>query len=133
MRMRAATHWPNSWQTFREPADENFEKEMDSARSMISTFLLEEGIDSVIRKGLSQGQILQTPLEAARLECRRILLQMELNRVEVQRRALSTKGTLDDADRKVFRDLMQLDQDLQKEIKSIDAGINDILLRKREK
>ena len=35
--------------------------------------------------------------------------------------------------RKVFRDLMQLDQDLQKEIKSIDAGINDILLRKREK
>ena len=48
------------------PADENFEKEMDSARSMISTFLLEEGIDSVIRKGLSQGQILQTPLEAAR-------------------------------------------------------------------
>jgi len=28
---------------------------------------------------------------------------------------------------------MQLDQDLQKEIKSIDAGINDILLRKREK
>ena len=115
------------------PADENFEKEMDSARSMISTFLLEEGIDSVIRKGLSQGQILQTPLEAARLECRRILLQMELNRVEVQRRALSTKGNLDDADRKVFRDLMQLDQDLQKEIKSIDAGINDILLRKREK
>lgn len=115
------------------PADENFEKEMDSARSMISTFLLEEGIDSVIRKGLSQGQILQTPLEAARLECRRILLQMELNRVEVQRRALSTKGNLDDADRKVFRDLMQLDQDLQKETKSIDAGINDILLRKREK
>lgn len=115
------------------PADENFEKEMDSARSMISTFLLEEGFDSVIRKGLSQGQILQTPLEAARLECRRILLQMELNRVEVQRRALSTKGNLDDADRKVFRDLMQLDQDLQKEIKSIDAGINDILLRKREK
>ena len=114
-------------------SDENFEKEMDSARSMISTFLLEEGIDSVIRKGLSQGQILQTPLEAARLECRRILLQMELNRVEVQRRALSTKGNLDDADRKVFRDLMQLDQDLQKEIKSIDAGINDILLRKREK
>lgn len=100
---------------------------------MISTFLLEEGIDSVFEKGLSQGQILQTPLEAARLECRRILLQMELNRVEVQRRALSTKGTLDDADRKVFRDLMQLDQDLQKEIKSIDAGINDILLRKREK
>lgn len=131
--MRAATRLPSSWLTFRGPADENFEKEMDSARSMISTFLLEEGIDSVIRKGLSQGQILQTPLEAARLECRRILLQMELNRVEVQRRALSTKGNLDDADRKVFRDLMQLDQDLQKEIKSIDAGINDILLRKREK
>lgn len=112
-------------------ADENFEKEMESARSVLETYLLEEGMDPVIKKELSQGQILQTPLETARLESRRILLQLEQSRVEAKRRALSAKGSLNDEDRKAFRDLMQMDRELKNEIKTIDVRINDELIRKR--
>lgn len=111
------------------PADESFEKEMDSIRSMLSTFLMAEGEDPLIAQQLSQGRELKTSLEGARLETKRILLQMEQKKAELKRKALSTKGLLTGDERESFRALMTLERELKQEIKSIDAKITESLLR----
>lgn len=111
------------------PSDETFEREMESIRSMLSTFLLEEGEDPVISLQLSRGRELKTSLEGARLETQRILLQMEQKKAELKRKALSTKGLLTDEERESFRALMTLERQLKQEIKKIDAKITESLLR----
>ena len=109
--------------------DSQFEKEMASLRSLLFTMLLSEGQDEDIDNASRRGELLGTPLQLARLETRRIFLQLELDANELDRKNLCSKNELSTEDRERYQSMVAVGKRIKNEIRMIDEKINDSLTR----
>lgn len=107
--------------------EEVFESEMEKIRNILQTLLLADGEDKDIKSASERGRTLRTPLSLARLETKRIFLQIEFEKVEQQRKALCSGNSLTQEQRQLFQSLLGVNKQLSQEVRDTDRKINEEL------